>query len=67
MDLNELAAVIGRVPEHYVVSDGRLVIQANNGGVPFVLAEPGAQVSLDITRVAAELLVGEQVPVGARR
>jgi hypothetical protein len=55
------------VPEHYVVSDGRLVIQANNGGVPFVLAEPGAQVSQDITRVARELLVGEPVAVGARR
>jgi pilus assembly protein CpaE len=67
MDASELAKVIGRVPEHYVVSDGRLVIQANNGGVPFVLAEPGAQVSLDITRVAAELLIGDLVPVGARR
>lgn len=67
MDVNELARAIGRVPEHYVVSDGRLVIQANNGGVPFVLAEPGAQVSLDITRVANELLMGDAVPVGARR
>ncbi len=67
MDVNELAKAIGRVPEHYIVSDGRLVIQANNGGVPFVLAEPGAQVSLDITRVAQELLVGDAVPVGARR
>lgn len=67
MDTSELAKAIGRVPEHYVVSDGRLVIEANNRGVPFVLAEPGAQVSLDITRVAAELLVGDRVPVGARR
>jgi pilus assembly protein CpaE len=67
MDASELAKMIGRVPEHYVVSDGRLVIQANNEGVPFVLAEPAAQVSLDITRVAAELLVGDLVPVGARR
>jgi len=67
MAIDELASVIGRVPEHYVVSDGRLVMQANNGGVPFVLAEPGAQVSQDITRVAMELLVGEPVPVGARR
>ena len=67
MDASELAKMIGRMPEHYVVSDGRLVIQANNEGVPFVLAEPAAQVSLDITRVAAELLVGDLVPVGARR
>ena len=67
MDASELAKMIGRMPEHYVVSDGRLVIQANNEGVPFVLTEPAAQVSLDITRVAAELLVGDLVPVGARR
>ena len=67
MDANDLARMIGRVPEHYVVSDGRLVIQANNGGLPFVLAEPGAQVSQDIARVLEELLAGEQVPVGARR
>ena len=67
MDLNELAKAIGRMPEHFVVSDGRLVIEANNGGVPFVLTEPGAQVSLDIIRVASELLVGDRVPVGARR
>jgi pilus assembly protein CpaE len=67
LDVNELAQMIGRVPEHYVVSDGRLVIQANNGGLPFVLAEPGAQVSLDIARVLEEILVGEPVAVGARR
>jgi hypothetical protein len=44
------------VPEHRVVSDGRLVVQSNNEGVPFVLAEPGAQISQDIGRLANELL-----------
>jgi MinD-like ATPase involved in chromosome partitioning or flagellar assembly len=32
------------------------VVQANNEGVPFVLANPEAEVSLDIARVATEIL-----------
>ena len=35
-----LERALGRVPEHRVVSDGRLVVQSNNEGVPFVLASP---------------------------
>ena len=35
---------------------GMLVVQSNNEGVPFVLANPAAQISQDIARVAAELL-----------
>ncbi len=45
---DDLAAGAGRVPEHQVVSDGRLVVRSNNEGVPFVLADPNAQVSKDI-------------------
>src|SRR4051794_31297345 len=52
----DLARALGRVPEHTVVSDGRLVTQSNNEGVPFVLASPKAQVSMDILRVALEIL-----------
>ena len=37
----DLARALGRVPEHTIVSDGKLVVQANNEGMPFVLAEPG--------------------------
>ncbi len=63
----ELSAAIGRVPEHRVVSDGRLVVQSNNDGVPFVLADPAAQISRDVTRVAEELLAPDRAPVAARR
>ena len=56
IDPHDLERALGRVPEHRVVSDGRLVVQANNEGVPFVLAEPGAQISQDIGRLASELL-----------
>ncbi|HEY7591032.1 MAG TPA: response regulator [Candidatus Limnocylindrales bacterium] len=63
----ELAKAIGRVPEHSVVSDGKLVVQANNDGVPFVLANPKAQISQDVVRVAVELFGAARTPVGARR
>jgi len=56
IDPQDLERALGRVPEHSVVSDGRLVVQSNNEGVPFVLAEPGAQISQDIGRLARELL-----------
>ncbi len=53
---DELAKALGRVPEHSVVSDGKLVVQSNNDGVPFVLANPAAQISHDIVRIASELI-----------
>ncbi len=62
----DLAAAIGRVPEHRVVSDGRLVVQSNNEGVPFVLAEPSAQISQDVIGIAAALLAADRPVVGAR-
>ncbi len=52
----DLEAALGRVPEHRVVSDGLLVVQSNNEGVPFVLADPSAPISQDLNRVAGELL-----------
>jgi pilus assembly protein CpaE len=63
---DDLSRALGRLPEHQVVSDGMLVVQSNNAGVPFVLANPDAQISRDIHRVATEL-VGARQPVGARR
>jgi pilus assembly protein CpaE len=63
----DLAHALGRVPEHTVVSDGRLVVQCNNEGVPFVLANPKAPISQDITRVASDILAASRVPVAARR
>ena len=58
---------LGRVPEHRVVSDGMLVVESNNEGVPFVLANPAAPISQDLHRVAAELLSssGIQRPAAA--
>ena len=56
IDPIDLERALGRVPEHRVVSDGRLVMQSNNEGVPFVLASPEAAISQDIVRVAGELL-----------
>jgi pilus assembly protein CpaE len=63
---DDLARALGRVPEHSIVSDGKLVVQSNNEGVPFVLANPNAQISQDVARVASELLSSTRVPVGAR-
>jgi pilus assembly protein CpaE len=62
----ELAGAIGRIPEHFVVSDGRLVVQSNNEGVPFVLADPSARISQDINAVASQLLALDRAVVGAR-
>jgi pilus assembly protein CpaE len=66
IDPSALAQLLGRNPEFHVVSDGRLVVEANNQGVPFVLANPSAQISQDLAGIAREL-AGGAVPVGARR
>jgi pilus assembly protein CpaE len=63
----ELERALGRVPEHRVVSDGKLVIASNNEGVPFVLANPAAQISQDLARTAVEILdAGRVVALAAR-
>jgi pilus assembly protein CpaE len=70
IDPGELERAIGRVPEHRVVSDGMLVVQSNNEGVPFVLANPGAAISLDVIKVAREVLAIHDMgpaPVAGRR
>jgi pilus assembly protein CpaE len=63
----ELARALGREPEYRVVSDGRLVVAANNEGVPFVTSHPEAQISRDIAAIAADLAAGVREPVAARR
>jgi pilus assembly protein CpaE len=63
----DLQRALGRVPEHRVVSDGPLVVRSNNEGVPFVLANPAAPVSQDITRTATELLGAARLAVAAGR
>jgi pilus assembly protein CpaE len=64
---DDLARALGRVPEHSIVSDGKLVVQSNNEGVPFVLASPGAPISQDVVRLANEVMAVVRTPVGARR
>jgi pilus assembly protein CpaE len=69
IDPGDLQRALGRVPEHRVVSDGLLVVQSNNEGVPFVLANPAAPISQDLHRVAAELLAANGIvrPAAAGR
>ena len=64
IDPHDLERALGRVPEHRVVSDGMLVVQSNNEGVPFVLASPDAAISKDLMRIASELLNAGRVGVG---
>jgi pilus assembly protein CpaE len=62
----DLARAIGRVPEHTIVSDGMLVVQANNEGVPFVVTSPGSQISRDIAALAAALVAAPVAAAGRR-
>jgi len=64
---DDLQRALGRVPEYRVVSDGQLVVRSNNEGVPFVLANPSAPISLDVGRVAAALTGAARVPAAAGR
>jgi Flp pilus assembly CpaE family ATPase len=64
-DPEVLVRALGRVPEHTVGSGGALVVRANNEGIPFVLADPSAEISQDVMRTATEL-VG-RAPVAGRR
>lgn len=61
----DLARALGRIPEHTMVSDGPLVVRANNEGVPFVLAYPEAPVSADVQRIARALVGEGRAAVGA--
>jgi len=65
-DPEVLSRALGRVPEHSVCSGGALVVRANNEGIPFVLADPSAQISRDVMRTATEL-IGRGVPAGSAR
>jgi pilus assembly protein CpaE len=67
MTIEDIRRTLGRPPEHTVVSDGMLVVQSNNEGVPFVLANPNAAISLDIGRIASRVLGLERAQVAARR
>jgi pilus assembly protein CpaE len=67
IDPGELHRALGRVPEHRVISDGLLVVQSNNEGVPFVLANPAAEISRDLAKMAEEILDAGRVAALAGR
>ena len=46
---------LGRAPDFGVVSDGVLVLEANNRAMPFVALAPEAPISRDVARISAEL------------
>jgi pilus assembly protein CpaE len=70
LDETAYVALLGRAPEFRVVSDGRLVVEANNQGVPFVLSAPDAPISRDIAAIAGAITLpagAEAATAGARR
>ncbi len=67
IDPADLARALGRVPEHQVRSDGRVVVAANNQGVPFVLTDPDSGVAQDIERLAGSLLGAPATAVAGAR
>jgi pilus assembly protein CpaE len=50
-----LTQAIGRAPDFDVVSDGPLVLEANNRGQPIAVIGPNTAIARDIERVATEL------------
>jgi pilus assembly protein CpaE len=62
-------AALGRTIDYELVSDGRLVVAANNEGVPFVSGTPDAPISQGLKRIADSLSshLRERAPALARR
>jgi pilus assembly protein CpaE len=58
----EVEEVLGQRIDFEIVSDGRLVLAANNEGVPFVSASPDAQISKGVRSIAAALLAQRRSP-----
>jgi pilus assembly protein CpaE len=67
IDPRFLVEQLGRAPDFTMVSDGKLVVEANNQGIPFVLADATARVSQDMMKIAAALVAQPAALVGARR
>src|SRR3954452_1691547 len=51
----EMIKTLGRQPKFGVVSDGAIMVDANNRGQSFVALGPQAPVTRDVSRVAEEL------------
>ncbi len=63
--LPDLQEGLGRQIDYEIVSDGRLVVAANNEGVPFVLASPEAPISVGMRAMADSLTARLREPVAA--
>jgi pilus assembly protein CpaE len=55
MNRNALVEQLGRPADFEVVSDGLLVVEANNRGEPFIKLGPDAAISNDVRRIAEHL------------
>ncbi len=68
-DKTDVEAAIGHGIDYEVVSDGHLVLAANNEGVPFVTSSPDAPISAGVRRIADSLAahLRERSPALARR
>jgi pilus assembly protein CpaE len=64
-----LVQALGRKADFEVVSDGILVLEANNRGMPFIALGPQAQITMDIARIADELVrpITDAMPAASRR
>ena len=67
MDPRAMESLLGGPPSFTVVSDGRLVVESNNQGIPFVLASPTAPISQDLARIAGALIQARPLAGSARR
>ena len=52
VDINEMEKTLKRTVDIHIPSDGRLVVQSVNKGVPFVISNPNARVSLAVKDLA---------------
>jgi len=66
IDPSDLRTALGREPEYRIRSEGQVVGPASNQGAPYVVAEPGANVSRDTIEVARALFGVAAAPAGAR-
>ncbi|MEO7118993.1 MAG: AAA family ATPase [Candidatus Limnocylindrales bacterium] len=67
MDPKAIVEYLGRAPDFSLVSDGRLVIEANNQGIPFVISDPNAVISQAMMRVASAILATPVAVAAAAR
>lgn len=68
-DKADVESALGARIDYEIVSDGRLVIAANNEGVPFVTSSPDAPITKDLLRISDALAahLAERSPALARR